>query len=395
MSSSSLLPPVWIATPAALQKLADELAAQPRLAVDTESNSLHAFHEQVCLIQFSTPENDYLVDPLALDDLTPLGPIFSNPLIEKIFHAAEYDLICLKRSCGFKVVNIFDTMQAARILGYERVGLDSVIEEKLGIKLDKKYQKADWGERPLSPEMLNYARLDTHHLLALRDSLEAELQRRDRWELAQEEFVRLAQGNGNGKAEIPAWQRVKGTQKFSDRQLTILHELCLWREKQARHMNRPPFKVIDDKRLIAITLIPPKTRDDLSAIGLTERQIHLFGHEILQAVVRGLQDRPVSRPRTVRPSQAFLDRLNILSEWRKIAGQKYKVESDIILPKNWLHLIAEKNPQKLDELAALMPQAPWRLEQFGEEILTVLATKHARVAAKDPLDQVVEQETEA
>ncbi len=104
-------------------------------------------------------------------------------------------------------------------MGYKRVGLDSVLEEKLGITLDKKYQKANWGKRPLSPEMLNYARLDTHHLLALRECLQTELQERGRWELAQEEFVRLAHGNGNGKIEIPAWQRVKGTQKFSEQQL--------------------------------------------------------------------------------------------------------------------------------------------------------------------------------
>jgi len=391
MQAETLPPPVWIATPAALQKLADELAGWTRVAVDTESNSLHAFREQLCLIQFSTPQTDYLVDPLALDDLSPLASIFVNPRIEKIFHAAEYDLICLKRDSGITVVNLFDTMQAARILGYERVGLDSVLEEKLGIRLVKKYQKADWGERPLAREMLNYARLDTHHLLALRDCLQTELQGRGRWELAQEEFVRLAQGNGNGKAEIQAWQRVKGAQKFSDRQLTILQELCAWREKQAKRMDRPPFKVIDDRRLVAVTQTLPETQDDLAAIGLTARQINIYGYEILQAVRRGKQTPMVSRPRTLRPNQAFLDRLNVLSEWRKTTGLKIGVESDIILPKNWMHLIAERNPKNLDDLAALMPHAPWRLEQFGEEILKALTTKYTRAepTAKRSLDTKV------
>ena len=102
-----------------------DLSAQSRIAVDTESNSLHAYREQVCLIQFSTPEKDYVVDPLALEDLSPLAPIFSNPKIEKIFHAAEYDLICLRRDFGFKFANLFDTMHAARVLGYPFVGLDN------------------------------------------------------------------------------------------------------------------------------------------------------------------------------------------------------------------------------------------------------------------------------
>ncbi len=139
-------------------------------------------------------------------------------------------MICLKRDLSISVKNIFDTMQAGRILGYKQVGLNSILSKKLGVILDKKYQKADWGKRPISKEMLSYARLDTHYLLDLRDSLQNELQEQDRWELAQEEFIRLAHGNGNGKAQTPAWQRVKGAQKCSDRQLAILQELCEWRE---------------------------------------------------------------------------------------------------------------------------------------------------------------------
>ncbi len=378
MPSGKLLPPVWIETPTALSKLADALVVEPRLAVDTESNSLHAYREQLCLIQFSTPQTDYLVDPLALKDIASLRPIFANPEVEKVFHAVEYDLICLKRDAGITVANLFDTMQAARILGYERVGLDSVLELKLGIKLDKRYQKADWGERPLSQEMLNYARLDTHHLLALRDCLQTELQTRGRWELAQEEFVRLGRGNENGKVEIPAWQRVRGTQKFNEKQLAILHELCLWREGQARQLDRPPFKVIDDKRLVAITQTLPETQHDLAALGLTPRQMHIYGHEILQAVKHGKGTPTISRPHTLRPNQAFMDRLNVLSEWRKTAGLKMGVESDIILPKNWMHIIAEKNPRNLNALTTLMPQSPWRLENFGKGILKVLTTKPAK-----------------
>jgi len=385
MQPIKLPPPIWIEDHDGLKQLADELNHWGRIAVDTESNSLHAFKEQLCLIQFSTPRTDYLVDPLGLEDLAPLQTIFDNPKIELVFHAAEYDLICLKRDFGITVVNLFDTMQAARILGYERVGLDSILEEKLGIKLDKKYQKADWGERPLSREMLNYARLDTHHLLALRDSLEIELKTRGRWELAQEEFIRLAHGNGNGKAEIPPWQRVKGAQKFSDRQLTILQQLCAWRENQAKQMDRPPFKVIDNKRLVAITQTLPESLKDLAALGMTTRQIHLFGNEILQAVGRGKLKPMVSRPRSLRPNQAFLDRLNVLSEWRKKTGLKAGVESDIILPKSWMHHIAEKNPKNIQELSPLMPDSPWRVTQFGEEILAVITTKHAKVEPKSKL----------
>ena len=377
MAAEKLPPPTWIATPLSLKKAAGDLLSYPRLAVDTEANSLHAYREQLCLIQFSTPLSDYLVDPLSIKDLLALNPIFENPRIEKVFHAVEYDLVCLKRDVGINVVNLFDTMQAARILGYQQVGLDAVLSRKIGITLDKKYQKADWGKRPLSQEMLNYARLDTHYLLELRDSLQTELEERSRWELACEEFIRLAQGNGNGKAHIPAWQRVKGGQKCSDRQLTILQELCIWRETQARRMNRPLFRVMEDQSLVAIAQAAPQDHDRLSAIGLTARQIDIYGDQILRVVERGKEITPINRPHLLRPNQAYLDRLKILSDWRKTAALKFGTESDIILPKNWMHLIAEKNPKSMSELVLLMPQSPWRLEQFGKDILKILIKKNS------------------
>jgi ribonuclease D len=377
MAAEKLPPPTWIATPLSLKKVAGDLLSYPRLAVDTEANSLHAYREQLCLIQFSTPLSDYLVDPLSIKDLLALNPIFENPRIEKVFHAVEYDLVCLKRDVGINVVNLFDTMQAARILGYQQVGLDAVLSRKIGITLDKKYQKADWGKRPLSQEMLNYARLDTHYLLELRDSLQTELEERSRWELACEEFIRLAQGNGNGKAHIPAWQRVKGGQKCSDRQLTILQELCIWRETQARRMNRPLFRVMEDQSLVAIAQAAPQDHDRLSAIGLTARQIDIYGDQILRAVERGKEITPINRPHLLRPNQAYLDRLKILSDWRKTAALKFGTESDIVLPKNWMHLIAEKNPKSMSELVLLMPQSPWRLEQFGKDILKILIKKNS------------------
>src|SRR5512138_699948 len=113
-----LPPPIWIDRQSLLEKMVADLSTQPRISVDTESNSLHAYREQVCLIQFSTPGTDYIVDPFVFDDLSILGPLFSNPNIEKIFHAAEYDLICLKRDFNFEFAHLFDTMYAARVLGY-------------------------------------------------------------------------------------------------------------------------------------------------------------------------------------------------------------------------------------------------------------------------------------
>jgi ribonuclease D len=372
MTLPALPAPRWIDTPASLDELVRELSRHTRLAVDTESNSLYAYRERVCLIQISTTECDCLIDPLALDDLSPLGPVFSDAAREKVFHAAEYDLICLRRDFKFSVVNLFDTMQAARILGYTQVGLDSMLKEKSGIVLNKKYQKADWGQRPLSSEMLSYARLDTHHLLELRDCLAAELETRRLQALAEEEFLRLSRGNGSPKAELPAWQRVSGASKLDGRQLAILQELCNWREDRAALMDRPTFKVLDDRHLVLLAEDPPRTLDDLDRLNFTPRQVHLYGRQLLEAVARGKRSTPLERPRPARPPEVYLRRLDLLAEWRKSVAQKNKLESDIVLPKTWMQAIAEKNPCSLQELAPLMPDSPWRLEHYGRLILKEL-----------------------
>src|SRR5580765_3532439 len=191
MDLPALPPPVLVADEAGLDRLVRDLAECPIVAVDTESNSLHAYRERVCLIQFSTPTADYIVDPIRLADLSPLAPFFANPDQQKVFHAAEYDIICLRRDYRFEFTNIFDTMSAARTLGWPQVGLAAILETRFGVTLNKKHQRADWKRRPLTPEQLDYARLDTHYLVALRDSLLQALTESGRWPEAEEEFERL------------------------------------------------------------------------------------------------------------------------------------------------------------------------------------------------------------
>ncbi|HLE51026.1 MAG TPA: ribonuclease D, partial [Anaerolineales bacterium] len=244
--------PLLITRPAALRQLVDRIAGEPILAVDTESNSLFAYQEQVCLIQFSTSEEDFLVDPLALDDLSPLGALFADQKIEKVFHAAEYDLITLKRDFGFSFANLFDTMLAARILGWEEVGLGSILKAEFNVQLDKRHQRANWGQRPLPAEMLDYARQDTHYLIPLRYRLKSELKAKNRWPLALEDFNRLRYVNGRDPEETPeACWRVSGVNELSPQQTAVLQELCRYREHVAKSINRPLFKVISDRTLLA------------------------------------------------------------------------------------------------------------------------------------------------
>jgi ribonuclease D len=162
-------PPVFITHSAQLDTLLRQLRHHDSVAVDTESDSLYAYREKVCLIQLSIPGADFLIDPLASIDLRPLAPLMAEEKIQKVFHASEYDVMCLRRDFGFAFHNLFDTMWAARILGWKRVGLGDILQEQFNITLDKKWQRHNWGKRPIEPAALAYAQFDTHYLLSLRD----------------------------------------------------------------------------------------------------------------------------------------------------------------------------------------------------------------------------------
>ncbi len=374
MNPIHLPPPVWVDTTEGLRALVEDLHRQSVIAVDTESNSLHAYQEQVCLIQFSTPEKDYLLDPLALPDLTLLAPLFASPEIEKIFHAAEYDLICLRRDFGFTFENLFDTMWAARLLGYEKVGLGALLERYFAVRPDKRYQRANWAKRPLPPEQLLYAQLDTHFLIPLREKLAAALEEADLWALAREDFARFTRISLAAPAEPPpCWLTVKKSHYLTPRQAAILQALCKFREKIAKRQNRPRFKVIGDRELVRIAEVAPATLKALTyEAGISRRLVDRYGKGLLRAVREGLRAAELHPPRHTHPDPAYLARLEKLQTWRKLTARQMGVESDIVLPRTCMEAIATRNPRTSEDLRALMSDIPWRYQRFGEEILRIL-----------------------
>ncbi len=362
-----------ITRPGGLTRLAQVLSDQTTLAVDTESNSLFAYREQVCMVQFSTRQADYLVDPLSLADLSPLGPVFANPHIQKIFHAAEYDLLCMKRDFNFTFNNLFDTMLAARILGRKEVGLGSILEAEFNLQVDKRHQRANWGQRPLPDYLLDYARQDTHYLIELGARLARQLEEKGLTPLAQEDFRRLCQVEASSENGKTACWRVTGVHKLSPQQAAVLQELCVYRDEMARQMNRPLFKVISDHTLLAIASAVPTSMNELKELpGMTKHQLDRHGKSILQMVQRGLQAKPIHRPHNARPDENFLARVEALKQWRKHKANELEVESDIVLPRDLLHALANQNPLELEGLGECLKDVPWRRAQYGEEILVVL-----------------------
>jgi ribonuclease D len=389
MSAVSFAPPVVIADADGLARLVRTLADLPAVAVDTESNSMHAYREQVCLIQFSTGDTDYIVDPLAVTELGALAPLFANPAQQKIFHAAEYDIICLRRDYRFTFANIFDTMSAARTLGWPQVGLAAILDTNFGVKMNKKYQRSDWKRRPLTAEQLDYARLDTHYLVALRDMQIAALTETGRLAEAEEEFARLArvgeidvdivrEAPANAaqppSASPMAFWRVKGARELTPAQAAVLQAVFAYREQQAERMDRPPFMVMGEAVLTELARRAPRSIDDLKTVpGMTPDAIRRHGAALLQAIREGLEAPPQRPPQVERQSDEVQDRYDRLHTWRKEKAKARGVESDVILPRTTLWDLARRPPRTLDDLADIADFGPWRRQAYGAEILALLS----------------------
>ena len=374
---SRLSPFILVADEDGLGRLVRALALDPVVAIDTESNSLHAYRERVCLIQVSTPAADYIVDPIKLPDLSSLAPFFANPDQQKVFHAADNDLVCLRRDYHFEFANIFDTMSAARTLGWSKVGLAAILDTRFGVKTNKKYQRVDWRRRPLTPEQLDYARLDTHYLVALRDKQLQELTESGRWPEAQEEFVRLARLRDDSDSAGPrsaAFWRVKGARDLSPEKAAVLEALFAYREQQAERLDRPPFKVMGETLLMEITRRAPRCAEDLQSLpGMTPQHIHSHGHGVLQAIEQGLQAPAQHVPQADREADDVRDRFDRLHTWRKERARARGVESDVILPRTALLDLARRAPRTYGELADIKDFGPWRRQTYGEEVLALLA----------------------
>jgi ribonuclease D len=377
MSVPALPPPLLVADPDGLARLVEALAAHPVVAVDTESNSLHAYRERVCLIQFSTPVADYILDPLRVRDLSSIAPFFRAPDQQKVFHASEYDIICLRRDYQFEFSNIFDTMSAARTLGWPQVGLAAILATHFGVTMNKKFQRADWKRRPLTAEQLDYARLDTHYLLALRDRQLDALTATGRWQEAHEEFERLSGLRGDSSPAASAadgFWRVKGARDLPPAQAAILQALYIYREQQAERIDRPPFKVMGEATLLELARRAPRRVDELHAVpGMTPDQVRRHAAGLLAAIEQGRNAPPQRAPRGEREPEDVQDRYDRLHTWRKERARARGVESDVILPRTALWDLARRPPRTAGELATIADFGPWRRETYGAEILALLS----------------------
>ncbi len=352
-----------------------ELQQVQQFAIDLESNGLFAYREQICLIQISTRDTDYIVDPLSDIDLSPLGDLIANPKIEKILHASEYDLILMKREHDWEIANLFDTMWAARVIGYEKIGLASMLNALYDMQIDKKFQRANWCERPLSDGQLAYAQTDTHYLFQLRDDLEDKLASLGRYDEAIEIFeeqsrVRLPDTDFSAES----FWNIQGISDLTPRKKAILRELNILRDKIARSRNRPAFKVFGNRTLIDLASRSPKRIGQLNDIsGLRGRNVSRYGQRILDAIERGRKAELPKKPRNKRQPEAVSQRYDALHNWRKERARQRGVASDVVMTRETMWDLAEANPDSAETLAQVETFGAVRRKLYGTEVLSLLS----------------------
>jgi len=384
MPSDARVEPLLITREDELARVAERLASKPRVAFDLESNGMHAYRATACIIQLACDGEVIIIDAHATS-LLPIGDLLSSSTTEKIVHDVAFDARILAEA-GVFLANARDTSLAARMLSRPATGLASLLESEVGVKIDKKLQQHDWGERPLTSAMLTYLAGDVLNLSELADRLFAEVHERGIADEVEEETrYRLASAiAGAGVADPrPPYVRLKGIDRVPEIELPILRHLANIREDLARDLDVPPYKVLGPDVLFEIAKRRPETLDDLAKIrGATGgRRARSIANELLDAVVAGLEDGaipPEDRTWFEKPRipgavlRARRVREQKLSKWRKEEAKKRGLDEQVILPGHVLQGIADLDDPSPESLATVPGIGAFRVERHGEALVHML-----------------------
>ena len=365
----------WIETLPRLEEAIRILSQAKIIGVDLEADSMYHYFEKVCLLQISTESASYIIDPLALRDLSALQPVFSNPRIRKVFHGADYDIRSLYRNFQIEVENLFDTQSACKFLGLRETGLEALLRSRFNVELNKKYQRADWSQRPLSPEMVEYAAMDGRYLIPLARMLEKELEEKNRLTWVEEECQLLSKVRFMPPNHAPLYLKVKEAFHLDPRSLAVLAGLLEFRESQAQELDLPPFKVLRNEPLLELAMKKPLRMEELeTGKVLSRKQSDRYGTRLLQEIHRALaipeEDLPVY-PREARPdlSTSVRKRVKALKTWRDIRAKHLGLEPGILMNNALINAFALKNPRSIKEMGGIPGLKKWLEDHFGQEIL--------------------------
>jgi len=327
-----------------LQELSPEFCG-----MDLEADSLHRYEDSLCLIQFTDGSNHKLLDPLALEDLSPLEQLLNKSNVW--MHGADYDMTLMLKTWGSIPQFIFDTQIAARLVGAQRFGYANLVEDFLGVELDKGSQKADWSIRPLTEKMTEYALNDVVYLQPLAEVLVKKLHELERydWFIESCEDAMQRTLNRNPEKEDP-W-KIKGSGRLNPEGLAYLKELWHWREDEAREWDRPVFMVCGNKSLIEwVTDLTEKKVPQLPKHFRSSRV-----NKFIAATNKVKKMQPADYPKKVKPLRMKKDpefeaRVDLIIKGKNKLAEEYNIDSSLLSNRATVEAIVRKDVKPEDSL---------------------------------------------
>ena len=361
-----------------LREVVRELQNETKIAVDLEADSMYHFKEKVCLIQLATKAKTYIVDPLEVQDMSALKPVFADRAIKKIFHGADYDIRSLYRDFRIEIHHLFDTQLASMFLGEKETSLEAVLHKRFGVELNKRYQRKDWSVRPLRQAMFDYAAEDVRYLIPLTDVLIKELKGKNRLSWVEEECEYLSRVRPTANNDEPLFLHFKGAGRLDRRSLAVLEALLRYRRTIARKKDKPLFKILSNRILMGLAKTKPVNSSHLQKRGLlSQKQIQMYGVGLLEAIQRALhltENRLPVYPRKKAPvlARGVPARIKKIKTWRDETAHSYHIDPGLLFNKALMQAVAVHRPTSQKDFDGIPGMKRWQCRAFGRELIKLL-----------------------
>lgn len=362
--------PIWVDEQTQLETLCAQWQQQAAIAIDTEFMRSHTFYPHAGLIQVGDGSGCYLIDPLAIKDLSALAALMSHEGTVKVIHSCSEDLEVFRHLLGVVPSPLFDTQIAAAYAGIGfSMGYAALVNNLLSIELEKGETRSDWMQRPLSQSQLHYAALDVAYLLIVYGKILQELKARQRLSWVQEECALLISNAQSSDVFADAYNKIKLAWKLYPDQLAVLREVCVWREQAARALDVPRNRLLKENAAWEIARRKPKTVKQLLAIdGVGPRTQKVLAEELLAVIAKGedtAEERwPERLPLPLTPAQGEVQKA--LKKLALAIAARDDIASEVILRKKDLDVLVRSVLAGSVETPAGLKG--WRYDVVGKDL---------------------------
>ena len=366
-----MTPIQYIDTPGQLDTLCEQIKKEPWLALDTEFLREKTYYPKFCLLQIATPEWVACIDPIALPQLESLFDAIYNPAIVKVFHSCRQDLEIFFQWTGKLPSPIFDTQVAAPLLGFQdNPGYAMLVSSLLSVNLNKAHTRADWSKRPLTEAELEYAADDVIYLCQIYQIMVQKLTALGRIDWLKNDFAELTNPALYKVDPETAWFKIKGKNKLTGKQLSIIQTLAQWREKIAQAEDRPKSWLLRDELLFDLAKLQPETVQELANVrGINERSVNRYGKELCQLITAAKNRPPVplhEKDRSAKKSQQEEAILDILTALVRVRAEENALNPTILASRKDLEELLSNGDDECPLLHG------WRYTMAGKELVGLL-----------------------